>query len=409
MSSTCSGYTSPNGLEFQVHCDQEFSGSVTTNAQASADSVEECMGICSTTRPRCYAISYDASTKECSALNASTSLNGDRTNKDGVTVAIAQASQLLTPTDLICPYANSTMHTTQNGEQFSILCGVDFASYGDYCPYSLGDYNDFDCPPHTDSLSQCMDICSTVHPWCSGVTWNPDMVDGYANCYLKNDLTGGSPVSSTGDVMAHSAKVTARSIADLSVACPKNYTSKNGQVYDMHCFENRVATQNITSIHEQSVQHCIEACSSYTEESCLGVVFDLGMTDGYDNCYLLNSTGSPNGGANTTFAQREDRSSGINSSQGSQSGGSSKAWIAGPVIGAIALLAALLLAFFFWRRRSRRAPSKEIALSKSYPELHPDHLQEKDGRERPRELPDIRRHELRDQISEATVQHELES
>jgi hypothetical protein len=237
-----------------------------------------------------------------------------------------------------------------SGEEFVIYCNVDFYGFGDYCPYSLGPLG---CPPHADTMADCLEICSEVHPLCKGVSWNPDMKPGYGNCYLKDDVSGGKPSPPRGNYTIHSAGVTP-SFADVSVGCPpdRSYTSSNGKTFAIDCYDGRIGSGNFTSIHEKSIYACMDACSTQTSRGCKAVVFDNSMLEGYENCYLLNSTGSPNKGTNATFAEITEKSD-LSASPSDNS--KSNAWIAGPVIGAVAFLVLLAIGFLYWRRRRSRS------------------------------------------------------
>jgi hypothetical protein len=203
-----------------------------------------------------------------------------------------------------------------------------------------------------------MEMCAEAHPLCKGVSWNVDMIAGYGNCYLKNDPSAGEFAPSPGYI-THSAEVTSASLQQVNGTCPSNktYASSNGKNFAIDCYDGRIGSENFTSVHIANVSQCMETCATNTGQACLGVVFDISMENGWDNCYLLNSTGSPNVGTNATFAQLWTNSTSISSHSSS-----SKAWIAGPVLGAIAVIA-LILGFFWWwrlRSRSRRAQQQPL-------------------------------------------------
>lgn len=136
-------------------------------------------------------------------------------------------------------------------------------------------------------------------------------------------------------------------------------------------------------------------------DDCKGVVLDMSLSYGYDNCYLQNVTGEANHGANATFALRA-------STDNSSSGGSgSKAWIAGPVIGIVAVLALLVTLGLYWRKRRARKLADEQDAN------YQRNVYEKQGKPQVVEVgpgahgPFDRRYELRDPNSEALFQHEM--
>lgn len=128
----------------------------------------------------------------------------------------------------------------------------------------------------------------------------------------------------------------------------------------------------------------------------------MSLTEGFRHCYLLNETGSAQtGGASATFAEivaaREVSETGSSDEDGGSS--SSKVWIAGAVIGAVAAVAGGLFGAL-WGRRRRRSRQAQYDPTPTAGELEapgkahiPSKPQEKDGR------PTVR-HELRDPNSE---------
>ena len=132
----------------------------------------------------------------------------------------------------------------------------------------------------------------------------------------------------------------------------------------------------------------------------------MGMSDGYENCYLLNATGSPRTGLNMTFAELTQSSrEGTISSQSDSAGKSSKAWIAGPVIGIVAFLAILAGGILWWRRRrSQERFTQEMGTAEKRVEMAPNEgrLPRKDAVKGPR-------YELVDPNSERLYQHEMQS
>ncbi|KAF7505730.1 hypothetical protein GJ744_000496 [Endocarpon pusillum] len=344
--STCSPdqYIAPVGLEFELHCNQDLRNG--DMVPGPGQNLTSCMNSCSLSRPRCYAVVFDSSTKTC-YFNDNTTNSDNLVGKDGDTVAIVNALQLAIPSDLECPSQTTKLHNTTSGMIFEILCDLDMA-YADYCPSSTAT-----CPTHTDTLGECMERCSQARPLCQGVSWNPDMIMGYANCYLKNrDASGGTPRTADGFVV-HSASADLEQ-TPVDSTCPTNltYMANNGNDFKISCYEARTGTSNITAYHDASLDGCINTCADHKGENCVGVIFDYSMESGFENCYLLNTTGFPEKGVKSHIALFSNSTSATSTTTSSTHRSSSKAWIAGPVVGAVLTL--LALGFFFWRRSQRR-------------------------------------------------------
>jgi len=129
------------------------------------------------------------------------------------------------------------------------------------------------------------------------------------------------------------------------------YSEKN---FTIGCLQGRTGANNITAYHESSIDNCIAACASYSGEGgeCKGVTFDYSMDFGFLNCYLLNGTGTTDMGMKSMYAEYVGKATASSSSPPPGSS-KSKAWIAGPVIGAVLLILAVL-GLLWWRRNRRR-------------------------------------------------------
>jgi hypothetical protein len=328
--------------------------------------VIDCMDACSMNRPPCYGVSFSTINGTCFLKDSSVTLD-NAVAADGFQSALARSSQL-SPIDTSCPYLSNSYQTTADGMEFEILCGLDMGGYGDYCPD-----NDVTCPKHTDTMEECLEYCSISHPLCLGVSWNPDMLAGYPNCYLKNDPSAGTPAPDVG-FTTHSALAR---LPQANISCPTNatYISSNSKSFELTCNEGRSGSSNFTSYHDANLDGCINTCATSAGQDCVGVVYDASMTEGYENCYLLNSTGVPNTVTNSTFALvSSSKSIPSPTSLPRSSGSSSKAWIAGPVIGGL-LGIVLLIGFILWRRkRSTRMHQPERSMpSLDYDAAHQDY------------------------------------
>jgi hypothetical protein len=307
-------------------------------------------------------------------------------DSDNVNVnsAIAYANQMVA-LDKSCPYQNNSVIESSEGMPFHIVCDRDMAGWGDYFPWGL-DYR-----PHTDTMSECMEICAHAHPLCLGVSWNSDLSAGFGNCYLKN-MQNGSLISETAHT--HSGLVNLPSIDACDSSTDAHQIMSNNKTFNVTCFEGRVGSSNITSVYSANITGCIDECATYNgTDICLAVFFDNSFDDGFDNCYLLNATGTETAPLNSTYAElvASDNSTSASTSTSDSNSSSSKAWIAGPVVGAVAAMTLIALGFLWWRRRAGRqhdakfapieldqgpSPVKPVSVS----EMPPDHhITEMDG------------------------------
>lgn len=129
--SICSSpqYTTPNGLNFELHCGVDFGvpkNVVTAHFIGDLEeaSFEDCLNACSTYGPTdCYAISYDTAKQVCNFFDSDAITgNGNFTSRSTFNVAVAPASQFQAPVDLSCPYPESSVQSSSQGQKFSILC-----------------------------------------------------------------------------------------------------------------------------------------------------------------------------------------------------------------------------------------------------------------------------------------------
>lgn len=256
----------------------------------------------------------------------------------------------MVPLTLTCPYQNNSVIETSEGMPFRIACDRDMAGWGDYFPWDL-DYR-----PHTDTMAECMEICAHAHPLCLGVAWNADLSAGFGNCYLKNEQNGTFGTSPT---HTHFGLVNLPEIdaCNSSSADTEQYSSNN-MLFNVTCFEGREGSENITSIYSANITSCIDACATYNgSDSCIAVIYDNSFADGFENCYLLNYTGTeifPLYSAYAELISNDSSTSASGSDSSDSSSSSSKAWIAGPVVGAVAAIAIAALGFWWWKRRAGR-------------------------------------------------------
>jgi hypothetical protein len=268
-------------------------------------------------------------------------------------------------TDISCPFTNGTDQTTSNGMKFQIYCNQDM-NLNDYCPIGgpTPGKRDGVCPYHADTLDECMDICSRAAPLCQAVAWNPDESDGYGNCYPKTALSPANYISVTNAAPARHMAV-AVDIPTLDETCTNGTTTNasNGEGFEVSCNDNR-AGNDIEQVHAENITACVSACATFnnaTAGDCMAVMYDSTMASGWRNCWLKSAEGTKEVVTGNIFALKtgtssssggsSSGSSSIGSSSSHSGGSSSKAWIAGAVIGIIAVVAIVGVAVWYFRRR----------------------------------------------------------
>ncbi|RAO72251.1 uncharacterized protein BHQ10_008263 [Talaromyces amestolkiae] len=357
-------------------------------------SVSDCMDHCSWFQPRCFGVTYYTQNQTCSykgdGVN-STMLSTSKSDNVNVNSAIAYANQMVA-LDGTCPYQNNSVIETSEGMPFRIVCDQDMAGWGDYFPWG------YDYRPHTETMSECMEICSQAHPLCLGVSWNSDLSAGFGNCYLKNSQNGSL---SSDTIHTHSALVNLPSLdACDSVSDPQQIFS-NDKTFNVTCFEGRVGSSNITSVYSANITGCIDECATYNgTESCLAVFYDNSFDDGFENCYLLNDTGTEIAPLNSTYAElvSSDNSTSTSTPDSSDNSSSSKAWVAGPVVGAVAAVTIVALGFLWWRRRAGRRQDTKFT---------PIELDQSPPPHKPVELSGLSQNRVPEMDGETVVRHEL--
>ncbi|OKL56062.1 hypothetical protein UA08_08619 [Talaromyces atroroseus] len=353
---TDDNYTAPDGLNFTIYCGEDITASAySSSAPTSKSNYTNCITSCSEEDYYCYGIVYQASNSSCWELTNKTASTESNlaTNTDLIT-ALADQSQLFIA-NTSCPYQNQTKQTSSSGVDFTINCNMEVTA-GSYCPWSSTL-----CPVHVDSLEECMDICVDAHPLCRAASWNPGMIHGYQNCYLYD---ASEPVVNFNPYILHTAVI---DLPDIATGCPTitNYTSYASDVetiFSISCAQEATSATNLTFVHETNITSCMDRCATYSDPpACEAIIFDPTMGIGYENCQLLNSVNLVASASNVNYAHivSSNSSGSGKTSDASSSGSSSEAWIAGPVVGGIAAVAAIGLGLWWWNRRKRsntRAP-----------------------------------------------------
>lgn len=374
------GYRSANGLNFTTYCGQNnpFNDA---EPPFKTSSMTECMERCSRYAGNgegCFGIVWTSEKGNCWIRNSTTGTKNLR-KEDGTYSALLVDGQMST-FDTKCPAADASTNELPgvSGLGYTMNCNKAISGY-DTC-FSGMSKPCFDAPYsgyfHTETMEECIQICVDQHPLCKAVTWSPELKIGFANCIPKTGYPEGgltSPGSKQG--ILHTATITR--IDTVNRDCPKDktYTTPSKSTFDVHCGQASSGT-NMTMLHAQNVTSCMDACAA-SEQKCVGVVFDGSLAGGFKNCYLQNTTNTVADLSSYIYASLSSSSSNSgNSNNGNNNGNNnngssstkkskstSKAWIAGVVIGAIAALALIAFAIWWFRRR-RAAAASNAAIEK---------------------------------------------
>ncbi|KAF2642845.1 hypothetical protein P280DRAFT_516604 [Massarina eburnea CBS 473.64] len=209
-------------------------------------------------------------------------------------VALATPTSLISASleprdDTACP----PTYTTKNGLKFTSYCSNN--------------------SPRNNLLANPLTGISTMAQY-------PDLTLGYANCLLKNNAPDqlSTPVETEGII--HSAIITSIVTPNTTCPSPNAYTSSPGsspKQFSINCGQDN-AGANITKIHSQNITSCMDSCAT-SDQGCVGVVFDSSLQQGYQNCYLKNTTSV---GSSLSIATYTAMVSGSSSGSGSNSGSS---------------------------------------------------------------------------------------
>ena len=197
-----SDHSTPNGMDFKVLCDQDLpfndfcpiGGAASTLPRADglcpyhADSLEECMELCSQTHPLCKAVAYNPDMGggygNCYPKSDFSAL-GYISNPS---LHMAVAANLPT---LNSSCTNGSVYTAPNNEQFTVSCNENRA------------YHDL-IQLHSANLSYCIDSCASYSNAttgdCVAVVYDSTLNSGWQNCWLK--FANGDPGTVAGNFYA---------------------------------------------------------------------------------------------------------------------------------------------------------------------------------------------------------------
>lgn len=361
----------------------------------TSPSMEDCMEHCSRYWGKgegCYGVVWRDDNK-CWIRNSNTSVKGVTPSTDGTHSALI-LPKTYEALDTSCPGTDLSTHTVDGipGLGYTLHCNKVINNF-DTCwsgyPKPCWDQQHVDGAFvgffHTKTLDECVKICTDQSPLCKGVSWNPDYSIGFANCWPKTGYADNNIITPGKiDGIIHSVTITSLDLPNNKCPDSKTYSTTSNHNFDINCGQINDGT-NITNVHMQNITSCMDTCA--TTDKCVGVVFDGTLQDGFKNCYLKNTTSTISDRANMTFAllsgssipssSPSPSSSSTPGNSGSGNGNantdapsdssdsSSKAWIAGPVVGGLVGLAIITGALFWWRRRKNAAADEKHAYAEA--------------------------------------------
>lgn len=359
-------YTSAIGLNFVVYCSHDVTTQQNYTSGTGAN-ITDCMEQCSRSQPRsgdlypCSIAVFDGKQGSCFFFTNATPLSSSELtySSANVTAAVADSGQLTIGTAAIA-CQNQTLYSAVNGYEFQTECGLD-ASYADFNDDTSK--NPYYAWHHASSLQECINWCAQGTPLCYAVSYNADARLGYRNCYPKsaNVSEHVAPLpENLREAVVHTA--IGQLIYDSTPCQPGTYNASGGAVYGRTC-DSYVDEPDIGHVYQATFDGCIDYCSTYRNgsQTCTIALYQPLASSGYENCRLKSPSTkyypySQNGWHFAVLA-----SSGLVTSPGTDTvTTSSKLWIAGAVIGPLAVIA-LLVAFLIWRRkRSRKASTSQM-------------------------------------------------
>jgi hypothetical protein len=251
-----------------VFCGFDIPGGVLFADPLAANSVQECMEQCVIPRfnvDPCYGIAFNSATHECHlkgvAVTRSTPEDDTGAFKKSTNFISGLANrQQFIPASTDCPFEDGSIQTAANGEKFKIACFKDH--YG-------GDYHPDGWPWHTDSLEECMELCSNSTSACEAVTWNPGMAFSFSNCMPKTNVKVGDEEAAL-DTPLHLAFAI---LPDIENDCVDKSVigADANKNFELQC-NTDLGGEPTSSVHQNTLNNCLDACAN--ANNCQGVSFD---------------------------------------------------------------------------------------------------------------------------------------
>ncbi|KPI42048.1 Isobutyryl-CoA dehydrogenase, mitochondrial [Cyphellophora attinorum] len=332
---------------FFVYTECDINAAYSDIGNSVMDDLDTCMNACAEkgsdedTDP-CQAVAWNVAGSRCYLKGRG--ITAQNTTKSVGTIMAFSDPTVWANAKGGCGYNNNSIVTNTREQQFQVLCDTRYKG-DNYDSTIRASYP----AKHTETLEECLEYCSDGDPFCWGVLFSPTMEGGYRNCWAKNanaTLHKGTWVPQTNQITAYAYEA-------INTTCAgSSYTTPSGAVFNTSC-DHTGDSPDLQRVHADSFEHCQDLCADYKPDSgnaaCKGVVYQPSARDGWLNCYLKY-------GLTNITAQGEWHTAVLasSSSDTGSSSSSSKAWIAGPVVGGIAIIAIIAGVLFWRRRRSRR-------------------------------------------------------
>lgn len=183
-----------NGANFTIHCNQDilggdYSPSRTLHGVYHADSLSQCMRLCTEAHSLCTGVSWNPDMKKgygnCYPKFNFTQgyiASGESNRNEVMHSAVIKLPQI----DDECQ--DDQALSANNGTGFILSCDTDH-SFNDLTQY------------HTTNLEDCINTCDQYTPSpCVGVIFDTRMTYGFQNCWLKSGI--GTPNNAPGYIFA---------------------------------------------------------------------------------------------------------------------------------------------------------------------------------------------------------------
>ncbi|KAK3935792.1 hypothetical protein QBC46DRAFT_396622 [Diplogelasinospora grovesii] len=355
--------------QFTLVCNSNINGKP-IDAPVDASDFTACVDLCSAHHPRCDAVTFDG--KNCQLMD---NLRDDPTRPARRFDAAVGIFQTATSN---CPTLGGAQ--AAQGINFSLTCGSIINGY---------DMTQNFAPTLQDCMGQCANTTN-----CAALSFDPSQAQGFKNCYLKTAVANSSDILA--DQGIDSAQVANNAVAASSsaaaaapvpvpttvsaapvapapapattdagaTAIPPASTSNSGGIVFFTPPGVSTAVASAEAPASSTDSALSEAATSVLSSSTASAtdLLTTATTSASANPlppYLpkpSSSTSSVFGLFPTTtgsIASATDITATPDASTQGDSGGTSQAWIAAPVVGSVAALVLIVLSFMMLKRRRR--------------------------------------------------------
>ncbi|KAF1845090.1 uncharacterized protein K460DRAFT_102953 [Cucurbitaria berberidis CBS 394.84] len=343
---------SSHGLNYTLYCDLGITGD--DHGTPTVQSFQDCVDGCTKKRPACFAAVWDPDGEHCYHRYGNfIAIMRNLVGRTGLRSAVVSASQMgerQNVSDHQCPYPNLSRQKTKTGMEFQVLCGAYIRHYGD--PVMV----------HTLTMEDCMERCAEHHPFCNAISFNTDIIgSGWLNCMIEvgADLVA-VPYTRT---LAHSAIFVEHPLEIAKCRNDSVVRSQDGRVFRTSCTDLRKLDDAnmppISTSHEISLERCLKTCTK-ANSTCMAIIFDDGLQQGFQNCYLFDGVPPVNiRDNNVTFVYHESLFSHYQSPPPVQKVPQRRAWIASAVVSPIVGFALLFALIWYCLKRKRSTSEKK--------------------------------------------------